>query len=220
MDLAFVRHAEPVRTVAGTVAGPADPGLTELGFEQSRRLAAWLALERVDAVLSSPMRRARETAAPVAAALGIDVEIVDGLIEYDATSDDYIPMDELQASGDPRWLAMVEGRWEEFGADPAHVFKARVAHTVEAIVEQYAGKRVVAVCHGGVVNCALASVLDIDRYLWFEPVYTSISRVRASRSGIRSVVSLNERAHLEATRDSGTLAEQVRGQPEHPSEAP
>jgi probable phosphoglycerate mutase len=201
MDLALVRHAEPVRTPAGTVSGPADPGLTMQGCEQAGRLAAWLACETVDVVLSSPMRRARETAEPVAAAFGLDVEIVDGLVEYDSTSDDYIPMEELQASGDPRWLAMVEGRWEDFGADPAHVFKARVAGCVEEIVERFPGRRVVAVCHGGVVNCALASILGIDRYLWFEPAYTSISRVVASRSGVRSIVSINERAHLEATRE-------------------
>jgi probable phosphoglycerate mutase len=204
MDLALVRHAEPVRTPAGSVDGPADPGLTPLGVEQTRRLADWLAREQVDTVLSSPMRRARETAAPVAAAHGLEVEIVDGLVEYDAASADYIPMDELQASGDPRWHAMVEGRWEDFGADPAHVFKARVAGAVEDIVDRFAGQRVVAVCHGGVINCALASILGIDRYLWFEPKYTSISRVVASRSGIRSVASLNDHAHLEATRDRAT----------------
>jgi probable phosphoglycerate mutase len=201
MDLMLVRHAEPVRTPAGSNRGPADPGLTALGIDQAERLASWLASEPIDAVLSSPMRRARETAQPLAAALGRDVEIVDGLIEYDSTSSDYIPMEELQASGDPRWLAMVEGRWEELGADPAHVFKARVVRCVEEIIERYPGRRVVAVCHGGVVNCALASILDIDRYLWFEPFYTSISRVVASRSGVRSIVSLIERAHLEATRD-------------------
>jgi broad specificity phosphatase PhoE len=201
MDLVFVRHAEPVRTPAGSVNGPADPGLTPLGILQSQRLAAWLAYEPVDTVLSSPMRRARETAEPVAAALGLEVEVVDGLVEYDSTSADYIPTEELQAVGDPRWRAMVEGRWEEFGAAPASVFKARVAQTVEEIIDKFPGRRVVAVCHGGVVNCALASILEIDRYLWFEPAYTSISRVVASRSGVRSVVSLNERAHLEATRD-------------------
>ena len=201
MDLVLVRHAEPVRTPAGSANRPADPGLTPLGVAQSERLAAWLARERVDAVLSSPMKRAVETAAPVAATFGLEIEIVDGLVEYDSTSEDYIPMEELQASGDPRWLAMVEGRWEDFGAAPASEFKHRVAQTVEEIVARFPGQRVVAVCHGGVVNCALASILEIDRYLWFEPVYTSISRVVASRSGIRSIVSLNERAHLEATRD-------------------
>ena len=87
------------------------------------------------------MRRARETAEPLAAALGLDVEIVDGLIEYDSTSADYIPMAELQATNDPRWLAMVEGRWEELGAGPAHVFKARVAQCVDEIVDRFPGRR-------------------------------------------------------------------------------
>ena len=55
--------------------------------------------------------RARETAAPIAAAHGLDVEIVDGLVEYDVQADDYIPIEELKATNDPRWHAMVEGRW-------------------------------------------------------------------------------------------------------------
>jgi hypothetical protein len=37
--------------------------------------------------------------------------------------------------------------------------------------------------------------------LWFDPGYTSLSRVAASRAGVRSVVTLNETAHLEARRD-------------------
>ena len=57
-----------------------------------------------------------------------------------------------------------------------------------------------AVCHGGVINVALGSVLGIPQPLWFEPGYTSVSRMLASRAGIRSVASLNELAHLQATR--------------------
>ena len=49
---------------------------------------------------------------------------------------------------------------------------------------------------------ALGSVLGVTRPLWFEPGYTSLSRMLASRSGIRSVGSLNELAHLSATRDT------------------
>ena len=56
------------------------------------------------------------------------------------------------------------------------------------------------VCHGAVINLYLGHVLGLARLLWFEPNYASISRVRASRDGVRSVVSLNETAHLEASR--------------------
>jgi len=201
MHLLWVRHGEPERIAPGRGV-PADPALTARGREQAERLAAWLAYEPVDVVLSSPQRRALETAAPIARAHGISVEVVQGLTEYDAQSDQYIPMEELRATNDPQLTAMYEGRWEEFGAESAAAFRARVASTVDEIVAAHPGRRVVAVCHGGVINVAFALALDIDRHLWFEPHYTSLSRMIASRSGVRSLASLNERAHLDGRRES------------------
>ena len=200
MDLLWIRHGEPERIEPGTGVR-ADPALTALGQEQARRLADWLAFESIDAVLASPMRRAVETATPIAAALGLEIEIADGLIEYDNDSDHYIPMEELRANKDERWTAMVEGRWDAFGADLPDVFRARVEATVAEIVERFAGRRVVAVCHGGVINVAMGSVLGVEQPLWFEPGYTSLSRMLASRKGVRSVGSLNELAHLTGTRE-------------------
>ena len=54
------------------------------------------------------------------------------------------------------------------------------------------------VCHGGVINTWAAHVLGLETTLFFEPVYTSISRFLASASGERSLASLNEAAHLRA----------------------
>jgi len=202
VDLLLVRHALPHRIEPGAQPGrPADPPLTGQGLAQAERLARWLAQERVDAVLSSPQRRAVETAVPVAAAHGLAVEVVAGLQEYDASTEHYVPLEDLKAAGDDEWKAMVEGRWTEYGGDDPHEFRARVCATVDEIVARFAGRRVVAVCHGGVINVAIADVVGIDRLLWFEPGYTSLHRVAASRSGVRSVVSVNEVAHLEATRD-------------------
>jgi probable phosphoglycerate mutase len=200
MDLLWVRHGEPERIAPGTGVR-ADPALTEQGRDQARRIADWLSFEPIDAVLSSPMRRAVETATPIADKLGVDVEVVDGLIEYDSNSDHYIPMEELRLNKDERFTAMVEGRWDAFGADLPEVFRARVDATVAKIVARFAGKRVAVVCHGGVINVALGSVLGVEQPLWFEPGYTSLSRMLASRNGIRSIASLNELAHLTATRD-------------------
>lgn len=201
MDILWVRHAEPERVESGTGV-PANPPLTPRGRAQAQRLADWLAHEPVDAVLSSPQRRALETAEPVAQAHGLTVGVFDGIVEYDVQADHYIPMEELRAAKDERWTAMVEGRWTDFGGEAPEVFTARVATAVDDIVGRFAGRKVVAVCHGGVINVALALVLGIDRPLWFDPMYTSISRVAASRTGIRSVVSVNERAHLEARRET------------------
>ena len=202
MDLVIVRHAEPVRVEAHETNGqPADPHLTERGHRQARRLADWLSHERYDAILVSPKLRAIETAMPVAIALSMPTIVVDELIEYDSSADEYIPIEEMQASGDPRFTAMVEGRWEEFGGEAPEIFRARISDTLDTIINKYAGQRVLAVCHGGVVNVALAIVAGLDRHLWFRPDYTSISRVVASRSGIRSVQSINETGHLLGRRE-------------------
>jgi 2,3-bisphosphoglycerate-dependent phosphoglycerate mutase len=202
VDLLLIRHAEPVRIAPGSSPAPADPGLTDRGRVQADRLAQWLEHEPIDAVLSSPLRRARETAEVVGKRLGVDAEIVDGLMEYDAEADYYIPVEEMRETRDHRWRAMIEGRWEELGGEPPDRFRARIVPCVDAVIERFAGRRVAAVCHGGVINVYLAALLGLERHLWFEPGYTSISRVAAARTGERSVVTLNETAHLVATFDA------------------
>ncbi len=204
MDLVLVRHGEPVRITAEEGGGgPVDPALTERGLVQAQRLAHWLAGERIDHIVSSPLARAHQTAAPLAATLGLDVEIIDGLREYDADADSYIPVEELKAAKDPRWDAMVRGDWQSFGGEPPDKFRARVVTHMDALVADHPGRTVVIVCHGGVVNTYLGSILGIATPLWFDPAYTSISRVRANASGLRSVASVNEVGHLLGIRDAG-----------------
>ena len=200
MELVLVRHAQPVRVEQGTVSGPTDPGLSDTGHTQARRLAAWLAVEPIDAVLTSPLCRARETAAPLAAMLGVTAEVVDGVAEYDAASGEYIPIEELRAAKDERWFATIEGRWADVGGVDPREFQTRVVPAVEELVERFRGQRVVVVTHGGVLNVYLAHVVGTDRLLWFHPEYTSISRVVAARTGQRSIATLNETAHLTAHR--------------------
>jgi probable phosphoglycerate mutase len=203
MELLVIRHAEPVRIdAAASGGGPADPGLTERGRRQATRLARWLAAEGVDHVVSSPLRRATETAAPLAAGLGVDVEVVQDLQEYDAHADSYIPIEDMKEGDRDRWQAMVEGRWEDYGGEPPEEFRARIVPCLEAVVDAHPGRRVAAVCHGGVINVYLGALLGIERHLWFDPAYTSISRVRAARSGPRSVTSVNETGHLVGRRES------------------
>lgn len=194
MELVLVRHAQPERVPEGP--GRADPPLTELGRRQADALGRWLAAETVDAVVSSPLRRAVETAAAVAVATGLDLEVADDLAEWDREATSYIPVEELKATRDPRWFAMLEGRLDDLAdADPA-AFVERVVRGLESIVARHPGQRVVVASHGGVLNAYIGHVLGIARPMWFEPAYACICRVAASRSGVRSVVSLNETQHL------------------------
>jgi probable phosphoglycerate mutase len=200
VELLLIRHAEPVRIASGEAAGPADPGLTDRGVDQARRLAAWLAVEGIDAIVTSPLRRARETAAPLGDVLGVEAAVVEGISEYDAHSDEYIPIEELRALKDDRWQATIEGRWADVGGVDPVEFQRQVVPAVDDLIASHPGQKVAAFSHGGVVNVYLAHVLGIDRLLWFHPEYTSVSRVHAARSGPKSVATVNETAHLVATR--------------------
>jgi probable phosphoglycerate mutase len=200
MELLLIRHAEPIRIGPGEGDGPADPALTERGREQADRLAAWLEPDGIDHVVTSPMIRARETAAPLLVGTGREPTIEGVLTEYDVRADHYIPVEELRAEKGDRWTAMVEGRWEDFGGEEPSAFRARIVPRIDAIAAAHAGERVAVVCHGGVINIYLADVLGIDRLLWFDPAYTSVSRVLVSRDGIRSLTTLNETAHLQGVR--------------------
>ena len=190
----MVRHALPVRIELET--GIADPELSQEGHEQSEKMAAYLASENIDAVYASPLRRARETAQPLIEQLGIQYEICEGVAEFDRNSNEYVPIEELRATNDPRWQKMMQGEWDET-ADSPEVFRDRVIASINELVERHPGQKVAVVCHGGVVNQYLAHVLGIETQMgFFYPQYTSIHRVAASRTGAKSIVSINEASHL------------------------
>jgi 2,3-bisphosphoglycerate-dependent phosphoglycerate mutase len=198
MELLLVRHGLPVRIE--DAGGPADPELSEEGWEQARRLAAWYARDPIDAIYCSPLRRARQTAEPLAEALGVEVVVDEELAEFDRDAHFYIPYEELKATKDPRFLQMLEGRWGDDGEVDPMVFREIVVTAFERLVEAHPGQRVTVVCHGGVINAYLAHVVGIDTVLFFEPHYTGVNRVLAARTGERSVLSINEVGHLEGTR--------------------
>jgi probable phosphoglycerate mutase len=193
VDVVLVRHALPHRIEESD--GPADPELTEQGHRQADAVGEWLAAEEWDAIYSSPMRRAMQTAKHIAERTGHEIVICEDIREYDAGLNAYIPYEELKAARDEHWVAMAEDRLEDLAPEGAS-FRKRVSAAVEEIIANHPGQRVIAVAHGGAINVALAEVLGLERDLWVEVAYASISRVAASRQGARSIVSVNETGHL------------------------
>lgn len=193
MQLILVRHALPER-VHGTNGGVADPALTELGERQASRLVAAVGTD-VAALYSSPMARARATAAPLATALGLPARIVEDLREYDADSAQYVPVHEMPLADPAGWQRIVDGLLPEYV--DVDGFIARVGAALEGIVAAHPGREsAVVVAHAGVVNCWLAHLLGIDRPLAFPLDYTGVSRVLALRDGRRLVRTVNEITHV------------------------
>ncbi|MEL6891184.1 MAG: histidine phosphatase family protein [Actinomycetota bacterium] len=200
MELLLVRHALPVRREL--TEGVADPGLADEGHAQAKLLGEYLGAEELDAVYASSLRRAQQTATPVATACGLDVVIESGVAEYDRASSEYVPVEELKAANDPRWRAMLDGEWDPESDETREEFEGRVLDSIERIIGAHGGQRVAVVCHGGVINAYLSHILDLPRgdgsfsRGFFYPNYTSIHRVMASSSGVRSILTINETAHL------------------------
>lgn len=198
MELLLIRHALPVRKELKE--GIADPELSDIGHQQAAHLGRYLAAEHLDAVYASSLRRAQETAIPVADGRELDVKIEPDVAEYDKDSPEYVPVEELKAANDPRWQQMLAGEWE-VGTETQAQFNDRTIGAVERIVGEYPGQRVAIVCHGGVINAYLTRIMGLDESSrgFFYPNYTSIHRVAAASSGQRSVVTVNETSHLRGT---------------------
>ena len=145
------------------------------------------------------MARAKETAAPLAAALDIEIRISPGVAEWDQNSPEYVPVEELKAANDPRWQAMLAGEWASDESEED--FRARVLDAIETIINDHRGDKVAVVCHGGIINGYLSHILGLGEFArgFFYPNYTSINRVAAASSGERSVVTVNETSHLRGT---------------------
>jgi probable phosphoglycerate mutase len=187
MELVLVRHGLPERTDT-----TADPPLTPEGQDQAKKVALWLAPDGFDAVFSSTMLRAIQTAEPFTALTGHELRRHDGIVEFDRGSGAYTPMEVLKREDYAAWKAFADG-----GHDiDIEAFQKMVVAALEEIVTGHPGRRVAVFCHGGVINVWTAHVLGMAPRLFFEPGYASVHRYMCASTGQRNVVSLNERAHL------------------------
>jgi 2,3-bisphosphoglycerate-dependent phosphoglycerate mutase len=197
MELLIIRHGLPLR-VERTDGTAADPDLAPEGHEQAKRLAAYLDTERIDAVYSSPMKRAYQTAEPLAGARGLPIVVDQRIAEWDRDSSSYVPMEELKTSNPEEYRRLMKGELE-LSVD-INVFQRMVVEAMEEVIAKHKGQYVAVFCHGGVINTYADAILGTGRPFGFtNPTYTSINRVRAASSGERTLLSLNEVGHIYGT---------------------
>jgi len=171
----LVRHGESVSNFEGRVQGQADVELSALGHAQARQVADWaqrLAASRsagtttITEIWSSPLRRARETADVIAAAIGLPVLIEEQLCELHAG----IFQGHLWADLESAFPEEV-ARWRS--GDPHYVIpggesRAQLAARGSVVLETLAARQIsgmIVVAHGGLLTAALGSMLGREHPL-------------------------------------------------------
>ncbi|MCV7029504.1 histidine phosphatase family protein [Mycobacterium sherrisii] len=192
MQVLLVRHALPLRSEHGQGS---DPDLSEEGIAQIARLPQALARFPIARVVSSPQRRAIQTAEPVAAARNLAVEVDERFAEYDRDLPVYIPVEQIRAENPKEWQRLAQGHLPSAVDEDA--FRARVIAGIADLVASSEPQDTVAVfSHGGVINVVLHHILGTQRLLSFPVDYASVTRLLYSRTGSATVAGVNGVEHV------------------------
>ncbi|SMF33957.1 bifunctional RNase H/acid phosphatase [Streptomyces sp. Amel2xC10] len=199
----LLRHGEtpltPQKRFSGR--GGSDPSLSAVGREQAERVAAALARRgTVQHILASPLARTRETAGAVAARLGLEVVVEEGLIETDFGAWEGLTFGEVRERHPEdlnRWLADPEaeptGGGESFAATAA-----RISATRDKLTSAYAGRTVLLVTHVTPIKTLVRLALGAPPESLFrmELSAASLSAVAYYADGNASVRLFNDTSHL------------------------
>jgi alpha-ribazole phosphatase len=170
--LLLARHGETDWNRARRWQGHADRLLTARGRTQAADLAARLTDIALDAAYSSDLRRARETAEPVATTHGLELVQLPELREVNVGSWQGLTRDEAEIrfpAGFERWREGGTG-WDD--GESYGEMSARVLAAVERIANEYRGGRVLVVTHGGPIRAIHGAALgmDVEAYRRIRPV--------------------------------------------------
>lgn len=167
MILTLVRHGEPVRDTSGAEAG--DPPLSPAGRRQLEVSRTLVEVDGYDAVWTSPLRRARESAEILFP--GAELVVDEDLAEFDRDAEKYLHWED----GANVYAQYLKGDLSAWGTTLAE-FRARIEAVVERIRATAPGPRVVAVTHGGVVNNLFSMLVGSPQVALLQPAYGSLNR--------------------------------------------
>lgn len=189
-DLILVRHGQTEANIAGLLVGRQDVLLTDLGRRQAEAVAKAVSSLSPDVLVTSPLQRARQTAAPISLSTGLYPTVIDDLAEFS--------FGELEGWGEhdvvashPHLAPLLDGSahpddpWP--GGESANAFVARTLEAFATILTGHHHRRVVVVTHGGVIG-TLAAILVASGDTSFYPYLVrncSVSNLTVSKGGTR-----------------------------------
>ncbi|MDA8394903.1 MAG: histidine phosphatase family protein [Candidatus Dormibacteraeota bacterium] len=175
-----------------------DPPLAPGGQRQAQRLAARLAEAGVSAICTSPARRARETAEPLARLLELRPRVVEGLREVGLGEWEGGTVHQRVREKDPAWARVLETeRWDAIpGAETNEELHSRVARALLEVREEFRGQVVAVFTHDGVIAAALALAARASSFAFASSDHGSISELVLESEGSWRVRSFNDTSHL------------------------
>ncbi len=206
-NIYLIRHGEAFCNVQPIIAGmKGDAGLTERGVAQAESLRDRLVATREivpDVFISSTLPRAKQTAQIISPAFGIPIIWDDDMREINVGDSDGMT---LQEAADSYGLDFDHNPFHPIahGGESWGQFMLRVGAALHRIVHTHAGKTVVIVCHGGVIDCSFAYFFSIHTRvpsrLEFYPKNTSLTHwqqyVHQHHNQYWRLVTYNDTAHL------------------------
>jgi broad specificity phosphatase PhoE len=197
--LIVVRHGRTELNAAARLLGRLDPPLDDLGQRQADAVAAMLAADGVDRVVSSPLLRARSTAAAIASKASVDVEVDDRWIEVDYGVLDGVPLADVPADTWAQWRG--DPDFAPDGGESLASVSARVAQVCAELLDEAADTNVVVVSHVSPVKAAVCWALGVDTHVSWRTFVAPGSVTRINRGPTGPVLaSFNERPVIDADR--------------------
>ena len=194
--LILVRHGRTAANAAGLLQGRRDNPLDEVGELQAAAVAA--AVGPVDLIVSSPLRRARQTAA----AFGAEVQVDDRFVELDYGEWEARPVADIAAES---WVAWRDDPdFRPPGGETLRELGTRVREGLDELAPEAGDRRIAVVCHVSPIKAAVAWALgvgdEITWRMWVGPASVSEIGVTDARPSLRL---FNRTDHLASISDGG-----------------
>lgn len=199
-----IRHGETAWNAETRIQGQLDVGLNDTGRWQALQAGAALAGEQVDVVISSDLARAHETAQAIARHHGLDVRVEKQLRERGFGSFQGMTYAQIEAQM-PQEALLWRKRDLQFapgGGESLLVFRERVARCMRRLAIEHAGRHVVVVSHGGVMDILYreATALDLAAPRTWQLGNASINRILFNGEHF-SLIGWSDTRHLESGLD-------------------
>jgi len=187
----LVRHGETDWNAEGRIQGQTNSSLNERGREQARTLAEQLAGEQIDAVYSSDLDRARETAEILALRLDLPVVLDPALRERNFGSWEGRTVAELEELWPGAWERWRDGNEAEGDVEDHLALAERIRGAISRLAAAHPGGRILVVAHGGAMRVILMDADGIPypggRQSFGRIANCDMSRIAVENGSIRRV---------------------------------